>query len=38
MKKLLVLSVLLGLLVLPVFADHVSIDFGGDHTFGFIGD
>ena len=38
MKKLLVLSVLLGLLVLPVFADHVSVDFGGDHTFGFIGD
>jgi hypothetical protein len=38
MKKLLVLSVLLGLLVLPVFADHVSVDFGGDDTFGFIGD
>jgi hypothetical protein len=38
MKKLLVLSALLGLLVLPVFADHVSVDFGGDHTFGFIGD
>ena len=38
MKKLLVLSVLLGLLVLPVFADHVSADFGGDDTFGFIGD
>jgi hypothetical protein len=38
MKKLLVLSVLLGLLALPVFADHVSIDFGGDKTFGFIGD
>jgi hypothetical protein len=34
MKKLLVLSALLGLLALPVFADHVSIDFGGDHTFG----
>jgi hypothetical protein len=38
MKKLLVLSALLGLLVLPVFADHVSIDMGGDLTFGFIGD
>jgi hypothetical protein len=38
MKKLLVLSALLGLLVLPVFADHVSIDMGGDSTFGFIGD
>jgi hypothetical protein len=38
MKKLLVLSVLLGLMALPVFADHVSVDFGGDHTFGFIGD
>jgi hypothetical protein len=38
MKKLLVLSALLGLLVLPVFADHVSIDMGGDLTFGFMGD
>jgi hypothetical protein len=38
MKKLLILSVLLGLLALPVFADHQTIDFGGDHTFGFIGD
>lgn len=38
MKKLLVLSALLGLLVLPVFADHASIDFGGDDSFGFIGD
>jgi hypothetical protein len=38
MKKLLVLSALLGLLVLPVFADHVSIDFGGDDTYGFISD
>jgi hypothetical protein len=38
MKKLLVLSVLLGLLALPMFAEHVSVDFGGDDTFGFIGD
>lgn len=38
MKKLLVLSALLGLLALPVFADHVSIDFGGDNTYGFISD
>jgi hypothetical protein len=38
MKKLLVLSVLLGLLALPVFAEHASIDFGGDDTFGFITD
>jgi hypothetical protein len=38
MKKLLVLSALLGLLALPVFANHVSFDVGGDHTFGFIGD
>jgi len=36
MKKLLVLSVLLGLLVLPVFASDFT--FGGDATFGFIGD
>jgi hypothetical protein len=38
MKKLLVLSVLLGLLALPVFAEHATIDFGGDDTFGFITD
>jgi hypothetical protein len=38
MKKLLVLSVLLGLLTLPVFAEHASIDFGGDDTFGFMTD
>jgi hypothetical protein len=38
MKKLLVLSALLGLLALPVFADHASIDFGGDDTFGFMTD
>jgi len=38
MKKLLVLSVLLGLLALPVFANHVSIDMGGDLTFGTAGD
>jgi hypothetical protein len=38
MKKLVVLSVLLGLLALPVFATHVSIDMGGDLTFGFLGD
>jgi hypothetical protein len=36
MKKLLVLSVLLGLMALPMFASDVS--FGGDVTFGFIGD
>ena len=36
MKKLLVLSVLLGLLVLPVFASDIT--FGGDTTYGFIGD
>ena len=35
MKKLLVLSVLLGLMALPMFADAT---FGGDATFGFIGD
>jgi hypothetical protein len=38
MKKLLVLSVLLGLLALPVFAEHATIDFGGDDSFGFISD
>jgi len=38
MKKLLVLSVLLGLLALPVFANHVSIDMGGDMTFGVMSD
>jgi hypothetical protein len=38
MKKLLVLSVLLGLMVLPVFAEHASTDFGGDDTLGFISD
>jgi hypothetical protein len=38
MKKLLVLSALLGLLVLPVFAEHQTIDFGGDDTYGFITD
>jgi hypothetical protein len=38
MKKLLVLSALLGLLALPVFADHVSLDNGGDMTFGTAGD
>jgi hypothetical protein len=38
MKKLLVLSALLGLLALPVFADHVTIDMGGDMTFGTAGD
>ena len=36
MKKLLVLSVLLGLMVLPMFASDIT--FGGDATFGFIGD
>jgi hypothetical protein len=36
MKKLLVLSVLLGLMVLPVFASDIT--FGGDATYGFIGD
>jgi hypothetical protein len=36
MKKLLVLSVLLGLMALPMFASDFS--FGGDATFGFIGD
>jgi hypothetical protein len=34
MKKLLVLSVLLGLLALPMFASDIT--FGGDATFGFI--
>jgi hypothetical protein len=38
MKKLLVLSALLGLLALPVFANHVSIDMGGDMTFGVMSD
>jgi hypothetical protein len=38
MKKLLVLSVLLGLLAIPVFAEHATIDFGGDDSFGFVGD
>jgi hypothetical protein len=38
MKKLIVLSVLLGLLALPMFAEHASIDFGGDDSYGFIGD
>jgi hypothetical protein len=38
MKKLLVLSALLGLLALPVFANHVSFDVGGDHTAGWITD
>ena len=36
MKKLLVLSVLLGLMALPMFASDFS--WGGDATFGFIGD
>jgi hypothetical protein len=36
MKKLLVLSVLLGLMALPMFASDIT--FGGDFTFGFIGD
>ena len=36
MKKLLVLSVLLGLLALPMFASDIT--FGGDLTYGFIGD
>jgi len=36
MKKLLILSVLLGLMALPMFASDIS--FGGDVTFGFIGD
>jgi hypothetical protein len=36
MKKLLVLSVLLGLMALPMFASDIT--FGGDVTFGFIGD
>jgi hypothetical protein len=36
MKKLLILSVLLGLMALPMFASDFS--FGGDLTFGFIGD
>jgi len=36
MKKLLVLSVLLGLMALPMFASDIT--FGGDATFGFIGD
>jgi hypothetical protein len=38
MKKLLVLSALLGLLALPVFAEHVTLDNGGDMEFGFITD
>jgi hypothetical protein len=36
MKKLLILSVLLGLMALPMFASDFS--WGGDLTFGFIGD
>jgi hypothetical protein len=36
MKKLLVLSVLLGLMALPMFASDIT--FGGDVTFGFITD
>jgi hypothetical protein len=36
MKKLLVLSVLLGLMALPMFASDIT--FGGDATFGFISD
>jgi hypothetical protein len=36
MKKLLILSVLLGLMALPMFASDIT--FGGDLTFGFIGD
>jgi hypothetical protein len=36
MKKLLLLSVLLGLLALPMFASD--FEFGGDLTYGFIGD
>jgi hypothetical protein len=36
MKKLLVLSVLLGLIALPMFASDIT--FGGDVTFGFISD
>jgi hypothetical protein len=36
MKKLLILSVLLGLMALPMFASDFS--FGGDVTFGFTGD
>jgi hypothetical protein len=36
MKKLLVLSVLLGLMALPMFASDIT--FGGDLTYGFIGD
>jgi hypothetical protein len=36
MKKLLILSVLLGLMALPMFASDVT--FGGDVTFGWIGD
>jgi hypothetical protein len=36
MKKLLVLSVLLGLMALPMFASDIT--FGGDLTFGFVGD
>jgi hypothetical protein len=36
MKKLLILSVLLGLMALPMFASDIT--FGGDATFGFIGD
>jgi hypothetical protein len=36
MKKLLILSVLLGLMALPMFASDIT--FGGDATFGMIGD
>jgi hypothetical protein len=36
MKKLLILSVLLGLMALPMFASDIT--FGGDLTYGFIGD
>jgi hypothetical protein len=36
MKKLLILSVLLGLMALPMFASDIT--FGGDVTYGFIGD
>ncbi len=36
MKKLLVLSVLLGLMALPMFASDIT--FGGDVTFGFVTD
>jgi hypothetical protein len=36
MKKLLILSVLLGLMALPMFASDIT--FGGDLKYGFIGD